>query len=82
MLDEGFSLDQITVISPIHGSPVGTDAMNAILQEELNPRVLGIGCIAYQSDRCGELRPRDKVIQMRNDYDLEAVSYTHLGLAG
>lgn len=71
MLDEGFSLDQITVISPIHGSPVGTDAMNAILQEELNPRVLGIGCIAYQSDRCGELRPRDKVIQMRNDYDLE-----------
>ena len=33
--------------------------------------MLGIGCIAYQSDRCGELRPRDKVIQMRNDYDLE-----------
>lgn len=71
MMDEGFSLNQIAILSPIHGSPVGTDSLNILLQEALNPRAFGIGCMAYQSDRCGELRPNDKVIQMHNDYDLE-----------
>ena len=70
MLDEGFPLDQIVVLSPIHGGPVGTDALNCLLQRELNPIAASFGCASYPLSNGGELRPGDKVIQMRNDYDL------------
>ena len=70
MMAEGFSMDQIVVLSPIHGGLVGTDTMNSILQDELNPPVIGYGCTSYQLSNGGELRLRDKVIQMRNNYDL------------
>lgn len=71
MMDEGFSLEQIAVLSPVHGGPVGTDALNTLLQQELNTPIIGIGCSSYPLTNGGELRPGDKVIQMRNDYTLE-----------
>lgn len=70
MLDEGFPIDQIEVLSPIHGGMVGTDALNGQLQEALNPIIASGRCTSYPT-ACGELRVGDKVIQTRNDYDLQ-----------
>jgi len=69
--DEGFSQDQIAVLTPIHGGLVGTEALNAVLQDDLNPPVIGgSGCTSYQLANGGELRVGDKVIQVKNNYDL------------
>lgn len=70
MLNEGFPIDQIAVLSPVHGGLVGTDVLNAIMQDELNPAPIGYGCTSYQLASGGELRIGDKVIQTHNDYDL------------
>ena len=70
MLKEGFPLDQIIVLSPVHGGPLGTDTLNALLQSELNPVIVSSHCTSYPLDNGGELRIGDKVIQIRNDYEL------------
>lgn len=54
----------VQVLTPMHRGPVGTHALNALLQEALNPPLAG-----SQGD--SPLRPGDKVMQVRNDYDKE-----------
>lgn len=70
MLNEGFAIDQIEVLSPIHAGLVGTDSLNKRIQKELNPIILSGRCPSYPLP-CGELRVGDKVIQTRNNYDLQ-----------
>lgn len=70
MLDEGFSIEQIEILSPIHAGLVGTDALNGRFQQDLNPIIASGRCTSYPTP-CGELRIDDKVIQTRNDYDLQ-----------
>lgn len=65
LLDEGFPIEQIEVLSPIHGGLIGADNLNAKLQDLLNP-----GAPGYQLEEETELRVGDKVIQTRNNYDL------------
>jgi len=65
MLDEGFPLEQIEVLSPIHGGLIGSDNLNAILQDLLNP-----GAYGYQLKKNLDLRVGDKVIHTKNNYDL------------
>lgn len=65
LLEEGFSINQIEVLSPIHASAIGSDNLNLSIQELLNT-----GTIGYPLRRGVELRVGDKVIQTRNDYDL------------
>lgn len=64
-----FGLDpvrDIQVITPIHGGPLGTQALNERLREALNPPRDGAPEIA----RFGRLfRRGDKVMQVRNNYD-------------
>jgi exodeoxyribonuclease V alpha subunit len=56
---------QIQVISPMYRGKCGVDSLNTELQARLNPRREGL--------RVGnrEFRERDKVMQVRNDYEKE-----------
>ncbi len=52
----------VQVLTPMRRGPLGTTRLNEILQEELNPA-------HTTTARPGALRPGDKVMQLRNDYD-------------
>jgi exodeoxyribonuclease V alpha subunit len=64
----GFKLDpveQIQVLTPRNRGPLGTEALNARLRDLLNPEGVSV-------TRGGQtLRVGDKVMQIRNNYDLE-----------
>ena len=64
----GFGPGDVQVLSPMHRGEAGVGALNALLQERLNPWREGApeargGGRAY--------RPGDRVLQLRNDYDLK-----------
>ena len=65
-----FGLDplrDVQVLTPIHGGPLGTVALNELLREALNPPAPG----RPELSRYGRLyRLGDKVMQVRNNYDL------------
>jgi exodeoxyribonuclease V alpha subunit len=62
------SILDIQVLCPMNRGSLGTRAMNALLQEGLNPRRTGEPAV----DRFGwQFRLRDKVIQTENNYDKE-----------
>lgn len=67
-IPEGFGFDpleQIQVLSPMNRGPLGTDNLNQVLRERLNPDGERVG-------RSGApLRIGDKVMQVRNNYELE-----------
>jgi exodeoxyribonuclease V alpha subunit len=59
------ALDDIQVLSPMHKGNVGTENLNNKLQEVLNPS-------REELSRGGKkFRPKDKVMQIRNNYDKE-----------
>src|SRR5690606_14869601 len=62
-IPEAYGLDarrDVQVLVPMRKGPLGTERLNALLQEELNPSGRGAG-----------LRAGDKVMQLRNDYERE-----------
>ncbi len=64
----GFGPGDIQVLAPMHRGEAGVGALNLRLQERLNPGREGVpeargGGRAY--------RPGDRVIQLRNDYELQ-----------
>jgi exodeoxyribonuclease V alpha subunit len=57
--------EQVQVISPMHRGTAGAENLNALLQNELNPK-------GPELRRAGWIyRLNDKVMQLRNDYDKE-----------
>ena len=65
-LPEALGVDALTgiqVLVPMHRGPLGTAALNLALQQRLNPDGQPVGNTP--------LRDGDKVMQMRNDYDLD-----------
>ncbi|MEA2693480.1 MAG: exodeoxyribonuclease alpha subunit [Acidobacteriota bacterium] len=65
----GFGLDpveEIQVLSPMNRGTLGTQSLNAVLRERLNPPPLTGGASGPHGFRVG-----DKVMQVRNNYDLE-----------
>ncbi|MBS0664208.1 MAG: AAA family ATPase [Verrucomicrobia bacterium] len=56
-------VDDIQVLAPMHKGVAGVANLNATLQAALNPHGRGLRGPA------GELKPGDKVIQLRNNYD-------------
>jgi exodeoxyribonuclease V alpha subunit len=50
------------VLTPMRRGPLGTNKLNQILQEAFNPST-------KQGEPSPQLRPGDKVMQLRNDYD-------------
>ena len=59
-------ITQIQVLAPMHRGELGTAALNRALQEKLNPPDGG-GPQLARGERT--FRKRDKVMQLRNDYD-------------
>jgi len=58
----------VQVLTPMHKGPLGTIALNTALREALNPP----GPRKQELTRFGRVfREGDKVMQVRNDYDLE-----------
>ena len=55
----------VMVLSPMRKGPLGTERLNAFLQHELNPD-------PSARDGVPQLRPGDRVMQLRNDYEKEA----------
>ncbi len=65
-IPDGFGFDpveQVQVLTPMNRGLLGTESLNAALREQLNPGGEPVGR--------GVLRVGDKVMQVRNDYDLE-----------
>src|SRR5947209_8551846 len=58
-------VEQIQVLTPMNRGPLGTENLNAVLRELLNPQ----GVEVTRGGRT--LRVGDKVMQVRNNYDLE-----------
>ncbi len=58
-------VDQIQVLTPMNRGPLGTDNLNAVLRDLLNPE----GATVTRGGH--SLRVGDKVMQVRNNYDLE-----------
>ncbi len=58
----------IQVITPSHKGPAGTDHLNALLQEALNPAAFGKN---EKKLRERLFREGDKVMQTKNNYDME-----------
>lgn len=56
------SANEIQVLTPMHKGVIGTDHLNEMLQEALNPQ---------NSEAKGRFRVRDRVMQTRNNYELE-----------
>lgn len=63
----GFGKGEIQVLSPMHRGEAGVGELNTLLQERLNPWQDGM-----PEARGGgrSYRPSDRVLQLRNDYDL------------
>jgi exodeoxyribonuclease V alpha subunit len=64
---EAFGLDprrDVQVLTPMRRGPLGTEALNLLLQDALNPRPAGV-------PEGMRFRPGDKVMQLKNDYDRE-----------
>ena len=59
-------ITQVQVLAPMHRGELGTAALNRALQEKLNPPDGG-GPQLARGERT--FRKRDKVMQLRNDYD-------------
>jgi len=58
-------LDDVQVLTPMHKGPVGSRSLNLLLQDRLNPG----GQPFTHAGRT--FRVGDRVLQVRNDYDLE-----------
>jgi exodeoxyribonuclease V alpha subunit len=67
-IPDAFSLslpEQIQVLVPMHAGPVGTEAVNQMLQHAFNP----VGEMIRNGER--QFRVGDRVMQTRNNYTLE-----------
>jgi exodeoxyribonuclease V alpha subunit len=58
-------VEQLQVLTPMNRGPLGTDNLNAALRELLNPEGVTVTRGGHS------LRVGDKVMQVRNNYDLE-----------
>src|SRR6185436_4254214 len=58
-------VEQIQVLSPMNRGPLGAENLNRVLRDRLNPE--GAEVVRGQQ----ALRVGDKVMQVRNNYDLE-----------
>ena len=63
----GIPVSDIQVLTPTRKGPAGTENLNRLLQEALNPQKPGQPEVRW-GDRV--YRPGDRVMQTRNDYDI------------
>jgi len=73
LIEEGYDLDDIQVLTPVRESSIGSKNINCKIQDEKNKRVFGKKQ-TETTDENGErqiLRTGDRVIQIKNNYDLK-----------
>ncbi len=76
MYFEGLCSEDIQVITPMKAGIAGTNNLNVLIQEKLNPREYGKKEIELQKRI---FRVGDKVMQVVNNYDHEWEKYTNFG---
>jgi len=64
----GFGRGDVQVLAPMHRGEVGVGVLNTALQERLNPHHEGVPELRGAGRT---YRPGDRVLQLKNDYDLE-----------
>lgn len=64
----GFKIGDVQVLVPMHRGEAGVGALNAALQERLNP---GRDGLAEARSGGRVYRPGDRVLQLKNDYELK-----------
>ena len=64
----GIPANEIQILTPTRKGPAGTESLNKLLQEALNPPVSGSKKEFEYGGRI--FREGDKVVQIRNDYDI------------
>ncbi len=71
----GFDLrDDIQVLTPTHKGPLGTRALNIALQRLIQAKLWGVKAPIPKPGRRPKLLVHDKVIQTRNNYDLDVMN--------
>ena len=71
----GFDLlREVQMITPTKKGPLGVDALNIILQQVLQKKLYGIDAIAPKPGRRPKFLLHDRVIQTRNNYELEVMN--------
>ncbi len=63
----GIQPQEVQVMTPSRRGPLGTEALNRILQSAFNPRAKTLS--SEESQSASTLLVGDKVMQLRNDYD-------------
>jgi exodeoxyribonuclease V alpha subunit len=67
----GFDLVRdVQVLTPTHKGPLGTAALNLVLQRLIQRKLYGVTAPDVEPGSRPKLLPGDKVIQTKNDYDL------------
>jgi len=64
----------VQVLTPTHRGPLGTVELNVELQRLLQKKLFGFGVPEAEHGHRPHLYPGDKVIQMKNDYDLNVMN--------
>ena len=64
----GFRPGEVQVLSPMHRGEAGVGVLNGLLQERLNPARPGLPELRGAGRT---YRPGDRVLQLKNDYDLK-----------
>lgn len=67
-------LRDVQVLTPTHKGPLGTGELNEHLQRLLQKKLWGVDVEPVQAGRRPPLYPRDKVIQTRNNYELNVMN--------
>jgi len=67
--NQGYSLDDIQVLSPMRKGDLGVWSLNRSMQDVFNPRAVSKN--EYRVNELFTLREGDKVMQTTNNYDLE-----------
>lgn len=66
MRDYHLKMEDIKILSPLHGGDLGVDSLNRILQETFNPNGT-----PYEREDGLELRVGDPVLHLHNNYELD-----------
>lgn len=73
VLEEKLGFDilrDVQVLTPTHKGPLGTTALNEQIQRLVQRKRFGVDVPPHAANRRAPLYPGDKVIQIRNNYDL------------
>jgi exodeoxyribonuclease V alpha subunit len=74
-------LRDVQVLTPIHKGPLGTVELNIELQRLLQRKLNGVSVADVEPGRRPRLYAGDKVIQTKNDYDLDVMNGS-MGIVG